>query len=138
MALQALTGMDFTEKNITELLGTSPEIGSPLKLFKENFNQISKEITKKTNLKLEWIVNQNGSFDQLKTFLSEKYILILNHKKITRGSHWAILRSINDYDITLVNPELGPEKTYSLNEFDWRGGIKVPTTQAYVAIRLMN
>lgn len=136
MAIHALTGIDFTEAFVVEMLGTLPDIGTPLKLFEENFEKISKKIHEKTNLNFEWVVNQHGTFDQLKEFLLNKYIVILNHKKLSGGSHWAVLESINDHQIKLVDPEFGPEKIYTLDQFDWRGGIKVPTTKAFVAIWL--
>lgn len=138
MAIQALTEIDLTEKLVANLLGTSEVIGSPLKLFEENLNIVLKALNKETDLTLEWTVNQNGSFELLKEFLTKRYIVILNHKKISGGSHWAILRSISDNEIVLVDPEFGSKKTYLIEEFDWRGGIKTPTTKAYVAIRQKN
>lgn len=136
MAIDALTGTDFSETFVSEILGTSPTVGSPLKLFEENFRNISETIRKKTNLEIEWFIEQNGTFDKLRELLKTRYIVIINHKKFTGGSHWAILESINDHKISLVDPEFGPQKTYSLEDFDWRGGIKTPTTKAYVALRL--
>ncbi len=136
MAIHALTGNDFTEAFIARILGTSPKVGSPLKLFEQNLDRVLKEVHKKTSFELEWIINQNGAFEQLKELLIKKYIVLLNHKKLSGGSHWAILRSINVHDITLIDPEFGPQKTYTLDKFDWQGGTTIITTKAYVAIRL--
>lgn len=137
MAIHALTGVDFSEALIAKILGSTSNIGSPLKLFEDNFEKISDKIFEKSSFQISWIIGQNSSFTELKRLLSQKYILMLNHKKQTGGSHWAILNSINDHEMVLVDPDFGPNKNYLLDDFDWRGGTKIPTTKAYIAIRLI-
>jgi predicted double-glycine peptidase len=64
-----------------------------------------------------------------------KHLVILNYKKPNKSPHYAVLKEINENYITLMDPDFGPNYKYNLNQFDWSGGIKTPTTKALIAIR---
>lgn len=138
MAIQALTDIDLTEDKLATLLGSDPKIGSPLIVFEKNLRTILEEIHNQHKIELEYFIKQNGSLEVLKEVLNENYIVLINHTTLSGGAHWAVLYSIDPQNITFVDPEFGPRKIYSLKEFNWRGGIKVPTTGAFVAIRISN
>lgn len=138
MAIQALTDIDLTEAKLAVLLGSAPKIGSPLGIFEKNLEVILEKIRNQYKIELEYFIKQNGSLEVLKKVLNENYIVLINHTKLSGGAHWAVLYSIDTQNITFVDPEFGPKKAYSLKEFNWRGGVEVPTVGAFVAIRICN
>ena len=141
MVLQTLLDTDIKEEIIIELIGATKEAGASLLLFQKNLSFLLKQICLQFKLDnhFESIIKEDSNLKELQRLQKTGYLIMLNYKKPDGQSHWAVLNDINQQDITLMDPDFGPNYKYQIEQFNWTGGSKTrPTNKAFIAIRYRN
>lgn len=137
MILETLLDRDISEEKITHLLGATEETGAPFSFFDTNLafllNQICSEL--KIDNRFIFLIKQESNKEELQHLQSTGYMVMLNYKKPNNQPHWAVLKSLNQDVITLMDPDFGPNYQYKWDQFNWSGGEKIPTCRAVIAIK---
>lgn len=75
-------------------------------------------------LKINYKEGINSSFSKLRGLLKEKYLIVICYfdTKLEEG-HYAIVKRIKENRIYLIDPEVGPNHSYTLKHFRkiWHG-----------------
>jgi len=138
MAIQALIAEDVGEDLLIKLIGTSEKWGTPLSAFEINLSNLLTTICKELNIdnRFEFIIEQNGCASGLQKFQDTGYVVLLNYTKPDGQAHWAVLESLSDQYISLMDPDFGPCYKYEWHQFNWQGGSNLNRTDsAFVAIK---
>lgn len=138
MVMQALINQDIGEEALIELIGTNEEQGTPLGLFEKNLSHLLQAICDQYRIEnhFDFIVKQNSCINELQTLQDTGHVILLNYSKPDGQAHWAVLDSLSNNYISLMDPDFGPNYKYEWEKFYWQGGSKLkPTNKALVAIK---
>lgn len=101
-------GVKKTEKQLIRLMHTTPIKGTGIREFPALAERFQ----------LNYVVNRNSSIDELVDAYRNGYnIIICYYYKNKQEDHYAVLKEIDDEDIYLLDPWVGPEHRYNLNHF---------------------
>lgn len=105
----AKIGIEKSEKEVAKLLGTNKVVGTKNKDF----------VNLAEKYKLQYSVHRNSSITNLNYFFKKGYQIIICyfHPKEKQG-HYAVIRSMRNNKITLMDPIDGPNHTYSIKNFE--------------------
>lgn len=137
MILETLTNTHIDEEKIIELIGATEDLGAPLSIFQKNLNTLLAKISNQLKVpnRFEFLIKENSNFEELQKLHGSGYLVMINLKKADGQPHWAIFNDIDQEFITVMDPDFGPNYQYQLSQFNWTGGIKVPTYKALIAIK---
>ena len=136
MALESLTKTKFSEETLKMVLGSTPELGTSYRLFKEKLDSILTMVHERIGTTLESQFAKEQDYKDLHHLLKHQNIVLLIYTKPNGGPHWAVLQSIDEKVLTLCDPDFGPNTTYALADLNWCGGIKEKANHGLIAIRL--
>ncbi len=138
MVITTLIEHDMGEDILIELSGAKENIGTHLLTFETNLPALMAKICLLQNIpdKFEFTVKENSTFDELHYLTEQGFLIMLNHKTPDARPHWTVFKKIDHENITVMDPEYGPDYRYPLNQFNWKGGwVENPTNRAIIAIR---
>jgi|GEM_PF-469311 len=117
MVLSAF-GHQFTEKELAEKFITLCDGSERHEEFPSHSAKNSYFPMIAESLKLDYVVGRNSSLSNIQLLTDQGYIVIVCYFYEAEGTgHYAVVSSINETTITLLDPHAGPETKYNLEYF---------------------
>ncbi len=114
----AACGHTFTEKELADRFvalcdGTERHEEFPPCAAKNGYFPIVAE-----SLKLDYVVGRNSSIPVIQSLVHQNYVVIVCYfYEAENTGHYAVVSSIDESHITLLDPDAGPETIYTLEHF---------------------
>jgi predicted double-glycine peptidase len=129
MAFEKL-GIKKSEKQMARLLGTNKVNGTTEK----DFARIAEKY------KFNYLVEHRGTLKDLKKFLKNDYVVIVCFHYLPEDiDHYSIIRKIENGEIHLTDPYIGPDHKYKIDYFEkiWKT-VSEKDKRWFIALKKMN